>query len=84
MATYKPVDVDQLDADLTAVADAIRLKAGTEGAMSFPEGFINTIDSIETNTSPIPDNAGIYYIGNTESTMGELIFDNSATGELTQ
>lgn len=37
MANYKVVDADQLDADLTAVADAIRGKAGGTDAMTLKQ-----------------------------------------------
>lgn len=35
------------DTSLTAVADAIRSKAGTESALSFPDGFVNAVEGIE-------------------------------------
>lgn len=47
MATYKVVDADQLDTDLTSVADAIRSKGGTSGALAFPVGFVNAVNAIE-------------------------------------
>lgn len=35
-------------ADLTSVANAIRTKGGTSGALSFPNGFISAVEAIET------------------------------------
>ena len=48
MAVDKSVDSAQLDAALSAVADAIRSKGGTEAALSFPAGFVSAIDAIPT------------------------------------
>lgn len=36
------------DADLTAVADAIREKGGTSAALVWPSGYVDAIDAIET------------------------------------
>lgn len=46
MAEYNVVDAEQLDRDLTAVADAIRQKAGTSEALTFPEGMAEAIAGI--------------------------------------
>lgn len=48
MAVDKLVDSTQLDADLAAVADAIRTKGGTSASLTFPNGFVDAIDAIET------------------------------------
>ena len=48
MAVDKLVDSAQLDADLSSVADAIRAKSGSNGSLSFPSGFVDAIDAIET------------------------------------
>lgn len=48
MSVDKLVDSTQLDADLTSVANAIRTKGGTSGALSFPNGFISAVEAIET------------------------------------
>lgn len=47
MANYKIVDTEQLEADLTSVADSIRAKAGTSGTMAFPDGFKSAVEGIE-------------------------------------
>lgn len=39
------------DTDLTAIADAIRAKGGTSASLTYPIGFINAIEAIETNRS---------------------------------
>lgn len=46
MANYKVVDADQLDADLTSVADAIREKTGGAEALSFPDGMVAQLKMI--------------------------------------
>ena len=46
MATYKVVDTDKLDSDLSAVANSIRAKTGTSDSMAFPDGFISAVDAI--------------------------------------
>lgn len=46
MATYKRVNADQLNADLKAVADTIRAKTGSTESLSFPSGFVSSIEGI--------------------------------------
>ena len=48
MAVDRSVDSAQLDAALSAVADAIRSKGGTSAQLSFPAGFVQAIDAIPT------------------------------------
>lgn len=48
MANYKVIDADQLDSDLTSVADSIRTKGGTTAELAFPEEFKAAIEAIET------------------------------------
>jgi hypothetical protein len=88
MSTLKIVDSDQLDNNLTAVAEAIRLKTGGISTLSFPNQFIEAINSIkgttleniateeEMDAALIEDNIGkIYrYIGATSGnyTNGDL------------
>lgn len=47
MAYDKVIDSAVLDADLTAVADAIRAKGGTSEALSFPDGFVSAVGAIQ-------------------------------------
>lgn len=49
MSGMKLVDGQQLDADLTAVADAIRAKSKETEALRFPQGFIDSIGTITTD-----------------------------------
>ena len=46
MALAKVVDSAELDADMTAVADAIRAKAGTTEPLAWPDGFKAAIEAI--------------------------------------
>ena len=46
MATYKVVDAEQLNADMSSVADSIRTKGGTTDALAWPDGYKTAIDSI--------------------------------------
>ena len=48
MAVDKLVDSTQLNADLTSVANAIRVKGGTSASLAFPAGFVDAIGDIET------------------------------------
>ena len=48
MATYKVVDADQLNADMTSVADSIRTKGGTTEALAWPDGYKSAIEAIQT------------------------------------
>lgn len=46
---YRKVD----ESSLTTVADAIRAKGGTSGALAFPEGFAAAIGAIQTGGDPV-------------------------------
>ena len=48
MATYKAVNVDQLDADMIALANTIRTKGGTSGNLAWPAGYQAAVEAIET------------------------------------
>lgn len=43
MADYKLVNTDQLDADLSSVANAIREQGGTSAALAFPQDFVGQV-----------------------------------------
>lgn len=47
MAYDKVINSAKLDADLTAVADAIRTKGGTYAPLSFPSGFIGAVQGLQ-------------------------------------
>lgn len=51
MANYKFVDADQLDSDLSSIANVIRKKGGTSASMSFPNGFSSAINAISTGVT---------------------------------
>lgn len=48
MSTYKIVDADKLDADLTSVADTIRERSCFSGALGFPDGFKAGVDNVRS------------------------------------
>lgn len=79
MAVDKLVDSAQLDADLTAVADAIRTKGGTSTALAFPSGFVNAIDAIETGggSSSYSDMVNAFA---KKEISGDIVLDSSVTG----
>ena len=52
MATYKVVDAEQLNADMSSVADSIRTKGGTTDALAWPDGYKTAIDSIPAGGAP--------------------------------
>ena len=41
------------DTELTSIANAIRLKGGTSGALTYPQDFISAINNIETGGDEI-------------------------------
>ena len=43
LVNYKVVNADQLDADLSSVADAIREQGGTSAALAFPQDFVGQV-----------------------------------------
>ena len=47
MAIDKAIDSAQLDANLTAIADAIRTKGGTSDTLVFPAGFVSAVQAIQ-------------------------------------
>ena len=47
MALDKAIDSAQLDANLTAIANAIRTKGGTSETLAFPAGFVSAVQAIQ-------------------------------------
>lgn len=43
------------DADLISIADAIRSRGGTASLLTFPQGFVDAIDAIETGEPTLPE-----------------------------
>lgn len=56
MADLKVIDAEQLDSDLTIVADAIRSKSGTAEKLDFPHGMKQSIESISSGGGVSGDN----------------------------
>lgn len=50
MANFKLVNSDQLDSDLKKVADSIRAKGETKNQLKFPDGFVSSVNAIETGS----------------------------------
>lgn len=50
MAYDRIIDSAALESNLTAVADAIRAKGGTNAALAFPDGFVRAIGMIEAGS----------------------------------
>ena len=70
MATYKVVDAEQLNADMTSVADSIRTKGGTTDALAWPDGYKTAIDSIPTGGgAPSLQSKSVTYTSNGTNTI---------------
>lgn len=67
MALDKVIDSAVLDADLLAVADAIRAKGGTSEQLAFPEGFVSAVEAILASG------------GNTNAFSGEMVIDTETS-----
>ena len=73
MATYKVVDADALDADITSVADAIRGKTGTSDSLVFPDGLIEAVESVCTADSVV-DKSITAYSSSSVTTIPRYMF----------
>ena len=70
MATYKVVDSEQLNADMTSVADSIRTKGGTTDALAWPDGYKTAIEAIQTGGSaPSLQSKSVTYTSNGTATI---------------
>ena len=70
MATYKVVDAEQLNADMTSVADSIRTKGGTTDALAWPDGYKTAIEAIQTGGSaPSLQSKSVTYTSNGTNTI---------------
>lgn len=58
MAIDKAIDSAVLEANLKAVADAIREKGGTSDTLAFPSGFADAIAAIEAGGGGVSMNTG--------------------------
>lgn len=71
MAEYVVVDKEQLEADLTTVADAIREKSGTTEDLDFPLGMKEVVESIDTSKEEQEKTISITENGTTSVTPDE-------------
>ena len=70
MATYKVVDAEQLNADMSSVADSIRTKGGTTDALAWPDGYKTAIDSIPAGGgAPSLQSKSVTYTSNGTATI---------------
>ena len=83
MATYKIVDADKLDADLTSVANTIRGKSGTTGEMSFPDGFNDAVNSIAVGGGALTPSEGLAFKQTYESPLYSGCYGWSGKGTCT-
>lgn len=60
--------------DLTAVADAIRVKSGTSDPLVYPDGFVTAIQSIDTTGGRKPATVTITSSNYTGNCHGSFIF----------
>ena len=74
MAENKVVNTTQLEADLTAVADAVRAKAESSDALSFPSGFVDAIANLETGGG-LPSNISMIASGTITPTSAVSYFN---------
>lgn len=79
MAYDKVVDSAQLDADLTAVADAIRAKGGTDAQLAFPSGFVSAVQAIAAGGGDGIDVVMTSTITNAEELSAALTAGSGAT-----
>lgn len=62
MATYKVVDADQLDADMSGVAASIRAKGGTTEQLAWPDGYKAAIAAIQGEGGGYGDVPTYHYV----------------------
>lgn len=60
--TYVVVDKEQLDADLTVVADAIREKGGTSEPLVFPSGMVEAVKAIQSGGNGLAYDMGEFVL----------------------
>lgn len=63
MSDYRVIDAEQLDSDLTILADAIRSKGGTSEQLSFPQGMVSAVEAISSGDSGAGENVLLYATG---------------------
>lgn len=83
MALDRAIDSAQLDANLTAVADAIRAKGGTSGTLAFPDGFVVAVGAIQAGGGVSLPYEGTETPLNTQNIFPALTAGIVKTGEFT-
>lgn len=76
MASYKVVDADQLDAGMTATADAIRAKTGSADAVPWDSerGFADAVEGIEAGGEEIFFSPyGVGYVADTVLDSAKIV-----------
>lgn len=76
MSVDKLVDSTQLDADLTAVANAIRTKGGTSGQLAFPQGFVDAVEAIPSGSDITIDE-----IATNQEPSGPIVITSTSVGQ---
>ena len=76
MADYVVVDKEQLEADLTIVADSIRAKANVTEQLEFPNGMKQAVEAIQSGGSGGSDKQFIYMV---ERTTNAIVLPNGVT-----
>ena len=77
MALDKVVDSAALDAGMTIVADAIRVKAGTTESLMWPDGFKAAVEGISGATD-VTDSIVSVAFSSTDSNMARIGFEGIA------
>lgn len=76
MANWKKVDADQLDADLTSVADTIRERAGISEKLDFPSEYKSAVEGIPKYDEQILAGTIAYYKNETVTNLRGSAFSN--------
>ena len=76
MADYKVIDAEKLEADLTTVAYAIRVKGGTTEKLEFPQGMADAVSAIQSGGGEAVANP-FEYVTNMNELYRGCIFPNN-------
>lgn len=77
MALDKVIDSAELDANLTAVADAIRTKGGTSEALSFPDGFVSAVEDIQAGGGGVSEQDILEALAVRTFPSGDIVINSS-------